>query len=76
MLLEAGQHWHVDALTQTRATLFSLLRQAGMLDIPAPATLPAFAQVVQTITARTSRFTFVRDFRGGEIVAKAGTHRP
>jgi succinylglutamate desuccinylase len=73
VLVEAGQHWQPAAVAQCRATLRSLLRHAGMLDAPPPEHPPSFAQVVQTITARSNRFSFVRPFRGGEIVHRAGT---
>ncbi|MDD2704767.1 MAG: succinylglutamate desuccinylase/aspartoacylase family protein [Acidocella sp.] len=73
VLVEAGQHWEQAAVTQSRATVVSLLRHAGMVSAPAPAGSPTFAQVVRTITARTNRFVFERAFRGGEIIAKAGT---
>lgn len=73
VLVEAGQHWHPHAVTQCRATLRSLLRHAGMLDAPPPEHKPSFAQVVQTITARSNRFHFVRPYRGGDVVRRAGT---
>jgi len=73
VLVEAGQHWQPTAVAQCRATLRSLLRHAGMLDAPAPDIKPSFAQVVQTITARSNRFNFVRPFRGGDVVRRAGT---
>ncbi len=73
VLVEAGQHWHPNAVTQSRATLRSLLRHAGMLDAPPPDHKPSFAQVIQTITARSNRFHFTRPYRGGEFVRRAGT---
>ena len=73
VLVEAGQHWQPAAVTQCRATLRSLLRHAGMLEAPPPPHPPSFAQVVQTITARSNRFRFIRDFRGGDIIHRAGT---
>lgn len=73
VLVEAGQHWQPAAVAQCRATLHSLLRHAGMAPGPAPGPRPSFAQVVRTITARSNRFHFVRNFRGGDIVRRAGT---
>jgi len=73
VLVEAGQHWEAEAVAQSRATIFSLLRHAGMVEgvaAPPPARL---AQVVRTITARTNRFVFSQNFRGGEIIKAAGT---
>ena len=73
VLVEAGQHWEAEAVAQSRATIFSLLRHAGIVEgvaAPPPARL---AQVVRTITARTNRFVFSQNFRGGEIIKAAGT---
>jgi succinylglutamate desuccinylase len=75
ILVEAGQHWEPDAVQQTRATIAALLHHAGMAKAPAPApsAAPCFAEVTQTITARTHRFFFTHAFRGGEIVPAANT---
>jgi succinylglutamate desuccinylase len=74
ILAEAGQHWEPTALTQTRATVQALLRHTGMLMAPPPPPSPVtFAQVTHTITARTNRFVFLRNFKGGEIIPSAGT---
>lgn len=73
LLLEAGLHWRESAVTQSRQTVQALLGQAGMLNAPAPAATPRFLDVVEVITAHTNRFTFVRDFHGGEVIAQAGT---
>ena len=73
VLVEAGPHWHESAVAQCRSTLRSLLRHAGMAHGAPPPYPPSFAQVVQTVTARSNRFQFVRAFRGGEIIRRAGT---
>lgn len=74
ILAEAGQHWELAALTQTRATVRALLRHAGMLLAPPPPPSPVtFAKVTHAITARTNRFVFLRNFHGGEIIPAAGT---
>lgn len=73
ILVEAGQHWEQAAITQLRATVAALLRHAGLMDGAAEQSRAAFAQVTHTVTARTHRFSFVRNFRGGEIIAKAGS---
>ena len=73
LLVEAGQHWQPEAVKQSRATIYAVLSKAGMMAGAGP-TLPGrFAEVVKLITARTNRFGFVREFRGGEIIAQAGT---
>lgn len=74
LLLEAGLHWHAQTARQCRRSVRALLRHAGMLDMPARQQPPArAANVVKTVTARTNRFNFIREFRGGEVIAKAGT---
>lgn len=73
VLVEAGQHWETKAITQSRASVVSLLRHAGMVEGLAAPPQPRLAQVVRTLTARTNRFTFARDFHGGEIIREAGT---
>src|SRR5271165_4149900 len=73
VLVEAGQHWKAKAVAQSRATIFSLLRHAGMMPGATTPPCPRLAQVVCTITARTNRFVFVHDFHGGEIIQAAGT---
>ncbi len=73
ILVEAGQHWEAEAIAQTRASVQALLRHAGMTQgRPEPASV-RYAKVVETVTARTNRFLFTRNFHGGEIIAKAGT---
>jgi succinylglutamate desuccinylase len=80
ILVEAGQHWQTDTVRQTTATITALLdhvgqrREAPREDFsPPPCTRARFATVTRTVTANTARFTFLREFRGGEIIAKAGT---
>ncbi|MDE1906940.1 MAG: succinylglutamate desuccinylase/aspartoacylase family protein [Rhodospirillales bacterium] len=73
LLVEAGQHWQQQAVAQSRATILAVLHKAGMVAGVAPASSGKFAEVVKLITARTNRFGFVREFRGGDIIAQAGT---
>jgi predicted deacylase len=74
ILVEAGQHWEPGCIAQTRATVASLLRHTGLQDAPTPASAPSmFAQVTTAVTARTNRFVFTHEFRGGEIIASANT---
>jgi succinylglutamate desuccinylase len=73
LLVEAGPHWQQVAVDQSRATVQALLRQAGMLNAPAPPLKSRFAEVVKLITAHTNRFEFVRNFHGGEVIPEAGT---
>ncbi len=75
-LVEAGPHWHPDTVDTTRIAVLSLLRQLGMIaasPLPGPASRTRFATVTEVVTARTSQFEFVRAFRGGDVIAQAGT---
>jgi len=72
ILVEAGQHWEPATIAQTRATIEALLRVTGMAPGPEGAQ-GRFAEVTQLITARTNRFVFTREFKGGETVPNAGT---
>lgn len=75
VLVEAGHHWEagtVDAMTQTARRALGHYGIAG----PAPAPLPeppVLARVTETITAASHNFIFTREFRGGEVIPKAGT---
>lgn len=73
LLLEAGLHWQPETITQSRDTVLSLLRHLGMCNGQNKPKTSCYAEVLKTITAHTNRFEFVRDFRGGEVIAKAGT---
>ena len=74
ILVEAGQHWEPVSIAQTRATVQALLRHAGMIAPgPAPRRTPIFAEVTCAITARTNRFVFMHEYRGGEIIRAANT---
>lgn len=80
VLVEAGQHWAAEAVTQTAATVRALLTHAGMTeasdDQAAPMRRrrpPRFAQVTRVVTATSGRFRFVRPFRGGEVIGQEGT---
>jgi succinylglutamate desuccinylase len=75
ILVEAGQHWEAATLTQMRATISALLHHTGQIRLanpPAPPK-PSFAEVTHVITARTNRFVFERNFRGGERIPHANT---
>ena len=75
VLLESGQHWQTDSVAMTEAAVAGVLRQTGLAELPIslPCTPPRFAQVTQAITANTANFSFVRAYRGGEVVADADT---
>ena len=73
LLLEAGAHWHPETIQQCRNTVYALLGHEAMLTHPPRPNISRAAEVIATITARTNRFQFIRAFRGGEIITKAGT---
>ncbi|MGH8803644.1 MAG: succinylglutamate desuccinylase [Polaromonas sp.] len=81
LLLEAGQHWELSSLQTARNVLMRFLVQAGALDlgdVPPGWLLPDAAPpppvtVTHRVVARSMDFAFVQDFRGGEIIPRAGT---
>jgi predicted deacylase len=79
LLLEAGPHWQPETLAQMEQTAARLLRHLGMAAedaaLPPDAARPdgRLARVTRTVTAATTGFTFLRDFRGGEVVARRNT---
>ncbi len=88
ILLEAGQHWQTDSIDLAHAVVHALLGLHGLADAaetlfgapsgapagaPMPASAPRFARVTRAVTATTSQFSFVRPFRGGEIIAAPDT---
>ncbi len=71
ILLEAGQHWLPPTVTQMQQTIAALLHPPAT---PKPATPhPTYAEVTHVITATTNRFTFTRNYHGGEIIPEAQT---
>jgi predicted deacylase len=73
ILVEAGQHWEPAAVAQTQATVSALLRHTGLAAGGHTPPAPRYAEVAQTVTARTHRFVFTRPFRGGEVIGPANT---
>jgi succinylglutamate desuccinylase len=75
ILVEAGQHWETATVTQMRATVSALLHHTGQIPAVPPPTPqpPSYAEVTHIITARTNRFVFERNFRGGECIPHANT---
>lgn len=81
LLLEAGQHWEPASLQAARNVLMRFLVACGVLDhgdVPPGWLLPDAlppppVTVTHRVVARTADFAFVQDFRGGEIIRRAGT---
>jgi succinylglutamate desuccinylase len=74
ILLEAGPHWEEPTIQLMEACTMRLLRRLGLL-LPTLSSPPPgrLARVTRTVTAATHGFTFLRDFRGGEVVARRNT---
>jgi len=83
VLVEAGQHWAPATIDTTLRAVSGLLHHLGMvagdpaLPSPGEATATAscarFARVTMAVTASTAGFSFVKSFRGGDVVAERDT---
>lgn len=75
VLVEGGPHWEPRTADLLEQSVLRLLRRLGMTDRPAaePVPPPRLARVTRTVTAMTDRFAFLRDFRGGEVIAERNT---
>lgn len=76
-LLETGQHWQPEAADLALNISLTFLEQMGTL-APATARAPCRQKIRQvtvtdTVPALTSRFVFVKTFRSGDVIKKAGT---
>ena len=69
-LVEAGPHWEPDTVSTARTAIIALLRQTGLMAgaVAEPPVPWRSAEVTQVVTAVTSNFSFVRPFRGGDII--------
>jgi predicted deacylase len=81
VLVEAGQHWEAATVPAMLASVSGFLRHTGQMGEAEGAALaeagaaspPVIAEVTQTVTAESSDFRFVRNFRGGEVVRERNT---
>jgi hypothetical protein len=80
LLVECGQHWEQASVDVARDVAVRFLAHLGMVgpQFAAEHTRPAPApqQVVEVtgpVTIRSDDFRFVSDFRGLEVIARAGT---
>ena len=81
LLLEAGQHWALQAVCVARDTLMRFLVRAGVADpdcLPGGWLLPDKVsplpiEVTHRVVAQSVDFRFTQPFRGGEKIACAGT---
>jgi predicted deacylase len=68
VLVEAGQHWETSTVAAMQRAIEATLAACGMASFGPPEAPPRYAEVTHTVTASTGAFTFVRPFRGGELV--------
>ncbi|MBR0684146.1 peptidase M14 [Roseomonas eburnea] len=79
VLVEAGDHWEPETVARMEQTCARALRGLGAVAEDAPLAMiepvppPRRARVTHTVTAATRSFTFVRDFRGGEVIRRRNT---
>jgi predicted deacylase len=74
LLLEAGLHWEPATVACMREGVQRFLAAAGVAPpLPPPSAPPRVARVTHTIVPASHRFAFARRFRGGEVIAEAGT---
>ncbi len=79
-LVEAGLHWEPETVETALATIAGLLRHFGMapeqtaLLPPPPRRIhQRVAEVTETVTATTGKFSFVQPWRGGDIISRRNT---
>ncbi len=73
VLVEAGQHWETEAVTCATHALDGLLHCTGIRPSPEIRSRGRAAEVTVAVTAATSAFAFVREFRGGQIIPERNT---
>ena len=78
-LVEAGQHWEPMTVDIAREAVGGLLHHLAMapmcaaLPPPLPRPRPRFARVTRVVTATTAMFSFMQEYRGGDVIAKRNT---
>ena len=81
LLIECGQHWAAQSATVAIETALRFLRVMGVVapEVAAPylagatPTAQRFIEVTGPVTIETDEFHFTEDFRGLEVIARAGT---
>jgi predicted deacylase len=81
LLVECGQHWERSSADVAIDTMVRFLQRTGVIDdatarrharLPKPST-QRLIEVTEAVTIRSDRFDFAGEFRGLEVIAKAGT---
>ncbi len=80
LLVECGQHWERPTAELAMATAWRFLAAAGVLApaeaariLAQPAKPQRVVAVTDAVTIANDRFEFTEDFRGLEVIARAGT---
>lgn len=74
LILEGGWHWEPETAARMEQAARRLLALTGVVPGEAPPLpAPRLARVTQRVTARSPDFAFVQSWRGGAVVAEAGT---
>jgi predicted deacylase len=75
VLVEAGQHWKIPTIDAMESSIAGLLAATGLSPrCPRPqSSPPRFAEVTMAVTASSGGFSFVRDFKGGDVVRERNT---
>ena len=80
LLVECGQHWEPSSETVAKETALRFLLYTGVVDrdfagphLGAEPPRQKIVEVTHPVTIKTDRFRFAADYRGLEVIAKAGT---
>jgi predicted deacylase len=69
VLVEAGQHWEAATVSAMQRAIEATLAACGLVASSGlPEVAPRCAEVTHTVTAGTGAFSFLRPFRGGDVV--------
>jgi len=79
-LVEAGQHWEPSTIETMLGSVAGLLRHLKLIGpsaplppVAAPSPRVRVATVTMAVTAMTAGFTFVENYRGGDIIPERNT---
>lgn len=75
VLVEAGQHWRLATVFAMERAVAGLLATTGLAEaaMPIDSSKTRHAEVTLAVTAGSGGFTFLRDFRGGDVVPHRDT---
>jgi hypothetical protein len=81
LLIECGQHWDRRSVAVAKEAALRFLRHFRVVDPefvadnlpPEPLSPPVVIKVTEAVTVETDEFKFVSEFKGMEIIERAGT---